>query len=139
MANRAIPASRFDAALLILRLFAGFLLFYCHGLPKLHNFSQMSAHFPNPLHIGSLPTLLFAVLSDAICSLLVLFGILTRYAALIVAINVGAAFLFVHHMALTGPHNGELPLLFFGAYLTLVLAGPGRYSIDAAFGRGRRA
>lgn len=135
MASRAIGAGRFDGGLLILRLFAGFLLFYCHGLGKVTNFSQMSAHFPNPLHIGSLPTLLFAVLSDAICSLLVLLGIGTRYAALIVVINLAAAFTLVHHMTVTGPHNGELPLLFLGAYLTLVLTGAGRYSVDAALGR----
>lgn len=135
MVNRSLPAGKIDGALLILRIWAGFLLFYCHGLSKLTHFSQMSGHFPNPLHIGSLPTLLFAALSDGVCSLLVLLGLATRYAALVVVINLAAAFTFVHHLALTGPHNGELPFLFFGAYLTLVIAGPGRFSIDAAFGR----
>jgi putative oxidoreductase len=98
----------------------------------------MSAHFPNPIHIGPLPSLLFALLSDAICSLLVALGLLTRYAALIVVINLGTAFTLVHHMKLSGPGNGELPLLFLGAFLTLVITGAGRYSIDSGLAGKRR-
>jgi putative oxidoreductase len=127
-----------DMALLVLRLWAGLLLFFQHGLVKVMHFSQMSTHFPNPIHIGPLPSLLFATLSDAICSLLVAIGLGTRYAALIVVINLGTAFTLVHHMKLSGPGNGELPLLFLGAFLTVVIAGAGRFSLDAALrGRGR--
>lgn len=128
-----------DMALLVLRLWAGLLLFSQHGLVKLMHFSQMSAHFPNPIHIGPLPSLLFATLSDAVCSLLVAIGLGTRYAALIVVINLATAFTLVHHMKLSpGPGNGELPLLFLGAFLTIVIAGAGRFSLDAALrGRGR--
>lgn len=138
MVNRSMPAGRIDGALLILRIWMGLVLFVGHGLEKLTHFSQMAGHFPNPIHIGSLPSFLFAFLSDAICSLLVLFGIATRYAALIVVINVAVAFTLVHHMALSGPHSGQVPLLFLGAYLTLVIAGPGRYSVDATFSGKRR-
>ena len=125
-------------ALLVLRIFAGSLLFVKHGLEKLTHFHQMSAHFPNPIHIGPVPSLLFALLSDAICSLLVLFGLGTRYAALIVVINLGTAFTLVHRFKLFGQGNGELPLLFLGAFLTLVIAGGGRYSLDGIL-RSRRA
>ncbi|HEX3685858.1 MAG TPA: DoxX family protein [Bryobacteraceae bacterium] len=124
-------------ALLVLRVWAGLLLFFQHGLGKVTHFSQMSGHFPNPIHIGPLPSLLFAILSDAICSLLVVFGVGTRYAALIVVINLATAFTLVHHMKLSGPGNGELPLLFCGIFLALVIAGAGRYSVDGSFLRRR--
>jgi putative oxidoreductase len=125
-------------ALLVLRLWAGILLFMEHGLVKIMHFSQMSGHFPNPIHIGPLPSLLFATLSDGICSLLVAIGLGTRYAALIVVINLATAFTLVHHMKLSGPGNGEVPFLFLGAFLTIVIAGAGRFSLDASlWGRGR--
>ncbi len=138
MVNRLMPTGRIDAALLVLRVWTALLLFSLHGLEKITHFSQMSAHFPNPIHIGSVPSLLFALLSDGICSLLVIFGIATRYAALIVVINTAVAFTLVHHMALSGPHSGQVPLLFCGVFLSLVIAGPGRYSVDAAFSGKRR-
>jgi uncharacterized membrane protein YphA (DoxX/SURF4 family) len=61
----------YDLGLLVLRLLFGFVLCILHGWPKVMNFSQMSGHFPDPLHIGSNFTLLFAILSDLICSLLI--------------------------------------------------------------------
>jgi putative oxidoreductase len=137
--NRSLPPAGIDVALLILRVWAGLLLFAEHGLVKITHFSQMSGHFPNPIHIGPLPSLLFATLSDGICSLLVAFGILTRYAALIVVINLATAFTLVHHMALSGPHSGEIPLLFAGIFLVLVITGAGRFSLDAALFGKRRA
>jgi putative oxidoreductase len=136
--NRPFATGSIDLGLLLLRLWMGVLLFAQHGLGKVTHFSQMSGHFPNPIHIGPVPSLLFAILSDAICSLLVALGVATRYAALIVVINLGTAFTLVHHMKLSpGAGNGELPLLFLGGFLTLVITGGGRYSIDAMLGRAR--
>jgi putative oxidoreductase len=137
--TRSLPPAGIDVALLILRVWAGLLLFVQHGLIKITHFSQMSGHFPNPIHIGPLPSLIFATLSDGICSLLVAFGVATRYAALIVVINLATAFTLVHRLALSGPHSGEVPLLFVGMFLTLVITGAGRFSIDALFSGKRRA
>ena len=120
----------YDLALLILRVSFGLLLFRLHGLSKLTNYGQMAAHFPDPLHIGSQVSLLFAILSDAICSLLVVLGLATRWAALIIAINTGVAFVLVHKMTLLGPHSGEVALLFFFWAVTLFLAGGGQYSLN---------
>jgi putative oxidoreductase len=77
-------------------------LFLEHGIEKIFTFSAMAAHFPNPLDIGSVPSLLFAVLSDSICSLLLLAGLATRWAALICLINIGVAWVFVHHFQFFG-------------------------------------
>ena len=121
-----------DLALLVLRITMGLSLFLKHGLEKVTNFSRMAGHFPNPVHIGPVPSLVFALLSDAICSLLIIFGLGTRLAALVVVINLAVAFCLVHRFSLFGPHNGELALVYLGGYLTLLLGGGGRFSLDHA-------
>ena len=121
-----------DAGLLVLRVLMGLTLCIRHGWEKVSRFSQMAAHFPDPLHIGARWTLAFALLSDFIASLLIVIGLGTRWAAVIVAINTAAAFVFVHKMSLVGPRNGELPLLYFAWALAIILMGAGRYSVDGA-------
>jgi putative oxidoreductase len=126
-----LPRS-YDFALLILRLWLGLDLFFRHGVEKITRFSQMSAHFPDPVHIGPRLSLAFALLSDGICSVLIVLGLATRLAALIVVINLTVAFTLVHHFATSGPRSGELPLVFLGGFLALLIAGPGRYSVDGS-------
>ena len=46
------------------------------------------------------------------------------------------AFVYAHGMRFTGQGNGELPFMFLGAFVALLLAGGGRYSIEP---RTRRA
>jgi len=119
-----------DCGLLLLRIWLGTTLFLGHGLEKIAHFNAMASHFPDPVHIGRVPSLLFALLSDAICSVLTIFGLATRLAALIIVINVGVAFSLVHHFRFTGPGGGELPWVYMGGYLALLFAGPGRFSVD---------
>jgi putative oxidoreductase len=127
----AIPR-KVDCGLLALRLFAAIPLFLKHGTEKLFRFHHMLAFFPNPLHIGVMPSLLFATLSDGICTLLIIVGFATRWAALVCFINILVALVFVHHFVIFGPQgdHGELMLLYLGAMAALVLGGAGKYSID---------
>jgi putative oxidoreductase len=122
-----------DEALLVLRLLTAGPLFLKHGTEKLFTFSQMSAHFPDPLHIGVVPSLLFAALSDGICTLLLILGLATRWAALIIFVNIFVAWAFVHHFIFFGRQadHGELIVLYLGAMIALFLAGPGKYSLDS--------
>ena len=120
----------YDLGLLILRVVFGLSLCILHGWGKVVHFSAMAAHFPDPLHIGGRFTLLFAILSDVVCSLLIALGLAARWAALIVAINTAAAFVLVHKFALSGPRGGELALLFFTWALAIFVMGPGRFSLD---------
>ena len=126
----AFLPSSYDFALLVLRVWLGLDLFFRHGVEKITHFSQMSAHFPDPVHIGPRLSLAYALLSDGICSLLVVLGLATRFAALIIVINLSVAFTLVHHFATSGPRSGELPLVFLGGFLAVLIAGPGRYSVD---------
>ena len=133
---QAIPP-KIDCGLLALRLTAAIPLFLKHGTEKLFRFQHMLTFFPNPLHIGVVPSLLFATLSDGICSLLIIIGLATRWAALVCFINISVALVFVHHFAIFGPQggHGELMLLYLAAMVMLILAGAGRYSVDRWMGR----
>ena len=121
-----------DCGLLALRLASATPLLLRHGIEKLTTFSQMAGHFPNPLHIGAVPSLLFATLSDGICTVLLMLGLATRWAALIIFVNIFVAWSLVHHFVLFGPggDHGELIVLYLGTMAALFLAGPGKYSMD---------
>ena len=133
MANSAGSGSgAADYGLLVLRVVLGAMLFFKHGLEKITHFSQMSSHFPNPVHIGSHSSLIFALISDAICSLLVFFGLGTRFAAFFIVVNMSVALYFVHHMALRQEHV-EMMIAYQAGFLALVFAGGGRFSLDWKF------
>jgi len=134
-----IPANQ-DAGLLSLRVAGVLPLLLKHGLEKVFTFSAMAAHFPDPLHIGAVPSLLFAMLSDAICSVLLILGLATRWAALICLINLSVAWAFVHRFQFLGHggDHGELIVVYMAIMLTLLLAGAGKYSVDAYLGDASR-
>ena len=122
-----------SAGLLVLRVVVAGSLLIKHGLEKVFRFHAMAQHFPDPVHIGPVPSLVFAMIGDFVCSLLLIFGFATRWAALISFINIFVAWSLVHHFAFFGRpgEHGELMVLYLGALLTLMLTGPGRYSLDA--------
>ena len=127
----AAPVGYHDFGLLALRVLFGGMLLLRHGLEKMMNFSRMAAHFPDPLHVGSKVSLLLVVLAEVVGSLLVILGLFTRVAALILVIELAVAFSLVHHFRLAGQGNGEMALVYLCAFLVLMLTGPGRWSIDA--------
>ena len=65
---------------------------------------------------------------------LLVLGLCTRLAATVCGIVMATAFVHAHGMRFTGQGNGELPFMFLGAFVALLLAGGGRYSIDARTG-----
>jgi putative oxidoreductase len=135
MPGRLLRASNstLDLGLLALRLTVPTSLFLRHGIEKIQHFHAMSAHFPNPLHIGPLPSFAFAFIADAVCMPLLVFGIATRWAALWSFINLFIAWAFVHRFLFfgRGADHGELIVVYLGVMLTLLIAGPGKYSFDA--------
>lgn len=123
-----LPVNK-DLALLIFRTLVSFSLFYKHGIEKLTGFSTMQKHFPDPLHIGATPGLIFALVTDGICSLLIIVGFATRLAALLIVINLAVVFIFLHSSSFAEGH-AELVYVYLASFLFIVLAGSGKYSLD---------
>lgn len=118
-----------DFGLLLLRIWLGVSLFYKHGIEKLFSFTKMQAHFPNPLHIGVTPSLIYAMLSDGICSILIIIGLASRPAALVIVINLLVVFTFLHGFSFKEGH-AELVYAYLGGFLAILMTGPGKYSLD---------
>jgi putative oxidoreductase len=135
------PGNNSDAvnfALLVLRLWIGLMMLVHHGVDKLKNFDDLAPNFPDPLGIGHSASLALAVFAEFFASLLVIFGLVTRWSALVLAIDMTVAFISVHKGALSGNHSGELAFMYLMGYVTLLLAGPGRFSVDkVVFGKNK--
>ena len=128
-----------DFARLLLRVMVFVPLFLKHGVEKLTTFGTMSQHFPDPLHLGPVPTLAIAMIADGICAPLIVIGLGTRLAALYSVGNVFVAWAFVHHMAIVTRQDqgGETLFLYLAACLVVFFGGPGKYSIDGLIERKR--
>ncbi len=126
--------------IVVLRVLTG-VVFAAHGYQKLFvygmggvqgAFTKMGA--PMPMITGPLVALL-----EFFGGLALVIGLLTRLAALGLAIDMLGAILIVH---LAGgfflPAGYEFALLLFAASLALGVAGPGAFSVDATIA-GRRA
>src|SRR3954465_5908060 len=120
-------ASSPDAGLLLLRLWLGVSMLWLHGWSKLMALFSGALSFPNPLNIGSTPTFLLAIFAEVICSVFLVLGLWTRWAAFVLAFTMGVAFFVVNKMDWK---DGELAWLYFGGYLALFVAGAGRFTMD---------
>jgi putative oxidoreductase len=124
-----------DAALLIARLWFGGLMLWLHGWMKVQNFAQMKTQFPDPFGIGTTATVALVVFAEVVCAGLVVLGLFTRVAALILTFNMSMAFYLGHGAKLTGLGNdGEMAFLFVGAFFALFVSGGGAFSVDAKMG-----
>jgi putative oxidoreductase len=130
----ALPSSRADAALLLLRVVAG-LAFMIHGWPKIQNpFGWMG---PEAFAPGVLQAL--AALAEFGGGLAWVLGLLTALASLGIACTMAVAFATHAFMrgdpfvSLTGGPSFELAAVFFSIALLLMMMGPGRFSLDQKF------
>jgi putative oxidoreductase len=122
-----------NIALLVLRLWIGLEMLLLHGVDKFANFKTLAPTFPDPLGVGHTASLALAVFAEVFVSALIVLGLFTRLGALVLIIDMTVAFVFVHKLALSGEHGGELAFLYLLAYVVLFVAGPGRISADKIF------
>ncbi len=122
-----------DLGILILRVSMSILML-SHGFPKLMKlFSGAKIAFPDPIGIGATGSLTLAVFSEFFCSLLILVGFKTRFAAIPLAITMFVAAFVVHGADPFG--RKEKALVYLISYIFLFITGSGRFSLDAIFSK----
>jgi putative oxidoreductase len=84
-------------------------------------------------------SLALVMFAEVVGSALLTIGLLTRFAALTLVIDLFVAFLMVHQTALTGAHSGELAFIYLSGFSALLIAGGGMISLDmVVFGRNKK-
>lgn len=120
-----------DFGLLLLRVVAGLLIFYGHGLEKLETIlSGQPIQFLDPIGIGGTTSFYLAFFAEAICALLLIAGLFTRWAALVLSINFLVILYFHGMVAKDGFGVLETRFLYLMGYLTILLLGAGKLSAD---------
>jgi putative oxidoreductase len=121
-----------DLWLLLLRIGAA-LGIMTHGYPKLMKLlAGGTIKFSDPLGIGATASLSLAVFAEFFCAILLGLGLGTRFAALVLSITMAVA-AFIQHA--NDPFaRKELAVVYLLVFLTLLVFGPGRYSLDSQLG-----
>ncbi len=134
------PVHRFaGVAPLVVRVVVGAIM-AAHGWQKIQsgpaNFGQGLAGLGVPL-----PTLMGYLVTfvELVGGILLIVGLLSRLAGLLLTINLVVAILLVKvNVGFLSPQDGgvgaELDLALIAGFLVVVLAGPGRFSVDYALG-----
>ena len=131
-----LPSSeRLNVALTVLRVVVG-VTFIAHGVQKLFLFgldgvAQGMAQAGVPLAAVTAPAVSFV---ELLAGAAIVAGLLTRLAAAGLGVIMVGAILFVHFTAgFYLPNGYEFALVLLATLVTLILTGPGAYSIDARF------
>ena len=128
---------------LFIRLFSG-IMFMQFGLQQIANYDFMLAHFPSVLGMSSEASLITMIVIEMLFSAYLIIGILTRYAVIppIISMIMAEYYILANHMPaamqltdssyaiMMSLQPGYLPLMFIGMFLFILLAGPGRISVD---------
>jgi uncharacterized membrane protein YphA (DoxX/SURF4 family) len=127
-------------SLLALRLVLGAIFFY-HGYEKL---TKTSSDVLGAFTGLGLPTYVFYIVGtlEVFGAILLVMGLLTRFTALLLAIEMGVALARVDlpRGSVYAVHNYELPLALCAGAFTLATTGAGLLSLDAAtFERGAKS
>lgn len=126
-----------NMARLFMRLFVG-VMFIQFGIRQLMYFHDLSSTFPAVLGMSSTATLVVMIIIELVCSLLIMVGFMTRFAAIPAAISMIIAEWYLlkdmlpevltNGLYFTQP--GYLPVMFLGIFLFILMAGPGKISLD---------
>ncbi len=133
-------------SLLFTRLAFGLSIMLVHGLFKLHMLGSPAVHsFPDPLGIGSSMSFYLIFFAEFICAILLVLGLFTRFAALVLSIGMLVIAFKVHlhdgyspqfivglspeHPLLYTPFK-EYSLLYAYAFIPFIFTGAGNLSLD---------
>src|SRR5215218_8827064 len=119
-------------ALLVLRVGSASLMLVKFGWDKLTHFSQIAPKFSDPFHIGSTTSLSLVVFAEFFCSAFIILGLFTRLACIPLIIAMAVALLFNGNGDFFG--KGANAGLYLICFLTLLITGPGKVSLDRFLG-----
>ncbi len=135
---RFVGFSYTNMARLFMRLFVGIMLMQ-FGIRHLVHYNELSLTFPTMLGLTPEAALIIMICIELICSLLIMVGFMMRLATIppVLAMIAAEAYILTdllpHTTTVWGLDSiqpGYLPIMFIGIYLFLLLAGPGKISID---------
>ena len=126
-----------NLARLFMRLFVG-VMFMQFGIRHLVSYDTIVADFPTVFGWASDTCLILMIVIEIVCSLFIMVGFLTRISVIPPIVSmVAAEYYIVHdlvpHISMYGLDStqpGYLPIMFIGIYLFILLAGPGKISLD---------
>jgi putative oxidoreductase len=130
--STACSETSFNIAVLIIRVTFGSMLLINHGIDKLRHFAEKQNSFPDPVHLGHLPSLMLVLFAEVFCTVFIILGLFTRIMAIPVVINF-AVIVFLVNKGYAGP--AETGVLYLAGFFSILLMGPGKYSIDGAMGK----
>lgn len=125
-------AGAVNTALLLLRVAFGILMLN-HGYSKVADFSSLQYKFMDFIHLGSRISLILVIFAEFFCAILLILGLFTRFACVPLIIAMCVALFISNHGDSFG--KGEVATLYLIAFLAILLAGPGRISIDRMIGK----
>lgn len=124
---------------LFIRLFIG-ILFLRFGIEHIVKYDSLAMVFPEVWGMSAETSLSVMISIEIICSVLIMLGLLTRYACAPAILAMSVA---IHRMLSFPPYANVsdladlsamdpvyLPIMFTGVFLYLLLAGPGKISLD---------
>ena len=147
MANKLNPLQRLflrftgfsytNMARLFMRLFVG-IMFMQFGIRHLANYDTICHEFPTVFGLSPEFCLVSMIVIELLCSSLIIIGLFTRFATIPPIVSmIFAEYYILHDMIpdvlihrLDSTDPGYLPIMFIGIYCFLLLAGPGKISVD---------
>ena len=125
-------AGAFNTAMLLLRVALGGLMMK-HGYDKLIHFAQYKPKFINFMGIGQTTSLALVVFAEFFCALFIMIGLFTRLATIPLIVAMCVALFKAHNSDFMG--EGEMATLYLAGYVTLLIVGPGKASVDGMIGK----
>lgn len=126
--NPGTYSREINLALLFLRVSIGIFML-THGMGKLLTlFTDSTIQFADPIGIGPTASLALAVFAEVLCSILLIFGIATRFAVIPLVITMIVAALIVHSE--DAFRVKEMALLYLSVFISILIAGAGKISVD---------
>jgi putative oxidoreductase len=112
-------------------VYGGLLIPY--GYKKLLDFGARSSTFADPFHIGSPLSMGLVIFAELFCAAFVVLGLFTRLAAIPPMSGLSVALFHAHKGDVFG--QGGNATMFLAAFITILLIGPGKFSLDKVIGK----